>query len=231
MHDPLFQSGRDGLSASLRTELVKNAMDVHLYGAFRDSQLGCDLPVRFTVNHTAQHAHLAIRQVRSASALREPYVDLRRDKKLASVSRPDRLYQHLLGAALEQVAFGACFEGPKDILVTTVSSENRDARVRVCAHDFLDGCHAIDFRHAQVHQNDIRAVAEKLVYSLSSVGGLGNHLHIPALIDDRSQAFANHGMIVRDLDSDHSFVVHLAASDAGLRRDSDGYFDPGAFSR
>src|SRR5260370_17512444 len=94
MHDPLFQSGRDGLGASLRAELVENAMDVHLDGAFRDSQLGCDLPVRFTVNHTAQHAHLAIRQMRSASALREPYVDLRRDKKLASVSCPDRLHQH-----------------------------------------------------------------------------------------------------------------------------------------
>src|SRR6266705_3227097 len=135
---------------------------------------------------------------------------------LASVSCPDRIHQHLRGAALEQVAFGACFEGPKDILVTTVSSENRDACVRVCAHDFLDGRHAIDFRHAQVHQNDIRAVAEKLVYSLSSVGGLANHLHIPALIDDRGQPFANPGMTVRYRGSENSFVSYLRASAAGF---------------
>src|SRR5207245_2504792 len=75
---------------------------------------------------------------------------------------------------------------------------------------FGRGCEAIDFRHADIHQDHFGTLAADQVDRLLTIGGFAHHLHIRLRLDDQAEAGAHHRLVVDDCDPDQLLIGSLA---------------------
>jgi hypothetical protein len=122
---------------------------------------------------------------------------------------------HLVGrSGLEEVAAGAGLDGAEDVLVAVEAGEDDDLRVGVGLADGGDHVAAAHGGHAQVHQEDVRAVGGERLDGRGAVGRLAQHLHVGLGLDEGAQAQPHQGVVVGH---HHSYLV---LAHAGFRRGS-----------
>src|SRR5438105_7185699 len=131
----------------------------------------------------------------------------RSQERLARRDDANRLDQVVGARGLEQKA--RCTRGQRveDVFVQLEGREDDDARH---AHDFARRRDAIDFRHADVHQDYFGALAADQVDRLLTVGGFAHDLHVRLRLDDQAEAGAHHRLVVDDCDPDQLLIGSLA---------------------
>jgi len=67
----------------------------------------------------------------------------------------------------------------------------------------IDGIHAVQPRHSQIHQGDVRPVLFPKFRCLLAVAGFSDHVHVRFLLDDGDETVADDGVIFCDQDADY----------------------------
>ena len=112
------------------------------------------------------------------------------------------LKQFFAPHVLEEIRFCAGAHPPINILVAIIRREHDDARTRISSPDLIDGIHAVQARHSQIHQGDVRPMLFPKLRCLLSVAGFSHHVHVRFLPDDRDQAIADDSVVFRHQNAD-----------------------------
>ena len=87
---------------------------------------------------------------------------------------------------------------PKLVRITTRTPSSRSSAT-ICRV----ACEAVEHRHLNVHQGDVRAVLGGQGDRLPPVGGLGDHLDVVFRFEQRPDAAADQRLVVGQQDPDH----------------------------
>ena len=107
---------------------------------------------------------------------------------------------------LGQVAAGARLQRAEDRLIVSVGREDDDLGLGLGSADPPGRLDAVEPRHPQVHQHDMRAMPCGEGHGLLAVGGRGDGLDPRRDLQQRHQPFAHERLIVGDQDPDQ--VTH-----------------------
>ena len=205
----------DRLNAVAQAELAQDARDVALHRRLADEQLARDLRVRHPARDQPQHLELARAEFLGrggliqagrrvlAVVLDQPPGDRRREQRLAGGDRAHRAGQLLAVGVLEQEAGGARLHRPVDVLVEVERREHQDAGPRVGAARAGGRLDAVELRHADVHEQDVRVVGAGGCERVDPVAGLGRHLDVGLGLEHHPQPLAHEVLVVCDDDADH----------------------------
>src|SRR5680860_907747 len=109
------------------------------------------------------------------------------------------------GRGLQEEARGARVEGVPDVLIGSVGRQHDDASgpalIRADPTSCLD---AVQARHPDVHQHDVRGQPKGLLDGIDSVLRRPNDLAIGLRLKDPLEPFAHEHLIIHDDDLDHS---------------------------
>src|SRR5262249_33203382 len=94
--------------------------------------------------------------------------------------------------------------------IAGIGGENDDSCFRELGANRADGVDAVHLRHLKVHQRDIRTVLPELFHRLAPVRGFADHLQIRLTRDQRSDAVAEHRMVIYRENSNHVFSLSWA---------------------
>ena len=89
--------------------------------------------------------------------------------------------------------------------------------------DLPRGLDAVQNRHGQVHDDDVRLVLLRQRHRFAAVGGFRNHMKTFVAFEQHAEAFPDDRMVVRQKDSDRS---HHVSTDVHRSRLSQGKRDP-----
>ena len=144
------------------------------------------LAVRHRAEVLAARLHVRRRRDLGERAGREPGGLFERAREAFAAHR----FQH--------VADRACLEGVDRVLV--VRGREHDGRRRIEPVQVLRGLDAVDSRHADVQQYDVRLRLGGEPDGLLAVRGLGDHLVLVEVVDQLLQAVARRLLVVNDQD-------------------------------
>ncbi len=105
-------------------------------------------------------------------------------------------------AILQQIAPGAILQRPKDALVAIVGGEYQNASIREVGSNCTDRCDAVQFRHGQVHQDDIGLQLPEPGDAFMTVPGMTSDSHVLLELQNGCQAVANDVMVFGDQNAD-----------------------------
>jgi hypothetical protein len=109
---------------------------------------------------------------------------------------------------------GCSFDGSEDVL-GVVGREDEHLGVGMQCPDALGGLHAVETRHSEVHQNDVRLERLYLADRLFTVGSFADHIELLLGGEHALDAGSHHGMVVDDKDS--YARAHVEARPLGSR--------------
>jgi hypothetical protein len=126
-------------------------------------------------------------------------------QRVAAHDDPQRLQQPGWLGVFEQEPAGAGPQRGEDVFVEAEVGEDHDAhafqpRVR---GDLPGGLEAVQHRHLNVHQRDVRAVLGGQPHRLQPVGGLGGHLDVVFGVQQRADAAADQRLVISQQHPDH----------------------------
>lgn len=159
-----------------------------LDGAFGDVEGGGDRLVTFTAGDQRQDFLFAVGEFVALNPIGELHCNVGGEVFFACVDLAHGGEQIFGGGVFEQVATGSGLQSPVDVFVGVVGGEDDDAGVGVEAANLLDGGHAFEDGHSQIHQGDLGLVLLVKGDRFLAVGGFGNDGHIAGTIDDRDDA-------------------------------------------
>ena len=105
------------------------------------------------------------------------------------------------GDALEQVAGSAVFQRVEHVLVIVERREDDDADLRPLLLYGVCCRHAVELRHADVHEHDVRRRLLDEGEELGAVLREARDLHIGVLAEDDAEALADELLVVGDHDA------------------------------
>ena len=109
----------------------------------------------------------------------------------------------LLLRVLEQERARARPERLVDVLVEVERRQHDDARARAAAGDLARRLDAVEARHADVHEHDVRAERVGLGDGLVAVARLADDLDVRLGLEDHPEAGADEALVVCEQDADH----------------------------
>jgi hypothetical protein len=152
------------------------------------------------------------RRHHSAISVEDPRRDGGVEPGAAPGYRPHRGDQILRGAVLQHESSGAGLNGSPQDLVLAECREHEDGTRVLPAAQLRGGGDAVEPRHADVHERDVRAHHGQLLDGLLAVGALGDHVEPVVGGEDPGQAGADDGLVVDEGDADHG----VRASSTGI---------------
>src|SRR6267143_2067674 len=167
-------------------ELLHDARAVGLHGLRRKRQRLRYRGVGAPLDDQLQHIPLAQREAVERTDVRaftKIVVDHRLGDPVAQVAlagaqRADRLHHFLARGFLQDVALRARLQGAVDVLRAQVHGEDQHARLRTFLDDAPRRLHAVELRHGDVHDDDVRSQAQRLGDRLAAVARDRNHLQV-----------------------------------------------------
>src|SRR5260221_10468346 len=83
-----------------------------------------------------------------------------------------------------------------------VHRQDNDSGMRSSLTEYARGLSTIQYRHRVIHEDDIRAVFNRLAYRLTAVLNTADNFHIRLRLDHMAQPFRHYGVIVGDENPD-----------------------------
>src|ERR1022692_674575 len=204
---------------------------MRLHGLLGDHQAGRYLGVGQALSYKPEHLRLAWRErcerryrrrVRFGAQLGEladeAAGDGRREQRLAGRDDPYRVEEPLGGDVFEQEAAGSGAQRVVDVLVQVEGGQDEDARpiepgAPGGAAELPGGLDAIHARHADVHEDDVRAQFAADGHRLGPVAGCAEDREVWLRGQEPGESGANYLMIVGDDDPDRGGrAAHPAVS-------------------
>jgi hypothetical protein len=161
------------------------------------------------------HSHRGHRIGRPGDELADQTAgDRGRQERFAAHDDPERLEQPGRLGVLEQEPARARPQRAEDVLVETEVGEDHHAHLvqALVGEDLPGGLEAVEHRHLNVHQRDVRTVLDRQRHRLPPVGGLGDHLDVVFRFEQRPDAAADQRLVVGEQDPDHGSARIKAAS-------------------
>ena len=115
---------------------------------------------------------------------------------------PDRLQQVVGGGVLEEEPAGAGPECLVDVLVEVEGGQDEHARGAGPGGDPAGGLDAVEIRHADVHQHDLRTQPPRRLDHFFAVTRLSDHLQVRFGVQDDPEPGADKFLVVGDQDAD-----------------------------
>src|SRR5690606_6837218 len=137
-----------------------------------------------------------LRGGRGAQLADQPSGHRRGQHRLASMSGADRLGELGTRGVLQQVARCAGLHRPDDVGVGVVRGQDEDRGVGISLENQLRGFGAVDARHAQVHEHDVRAQPAGHGHRLVAVAGLADDFDVVFGGEHARQPGADDRMVV-----------------------------------
>src|SRR5438552_8727314 len=170
-------------------ELLHDARAVGFHGLGRQRQRLSDGGVGAPLDDQLQHVPLTQREAVERADVRafaKVVVDHRLGDPVAQVAlagpqRADRFPPFLACGFLQDVALRARLQGAVDVLRAQIHGEDQHARLRTFLDNAPRRLHAVELRHGDVHDDDVRSQAQRLGDRLAAVGRDGNHLKVASL--------------------------------------------------
>src|SRR5712692_7978825 len=184
-------------------ELLHDARAVGFHGLGRKRQGLRDRGVGAPLDDQLQHVPFAQGEAVERADVRafaKVVVDHRLGDPMAQVAlarpqRADRLHHFLARGFLEDVALRARLQGAVDVLGAQIHGEDQHARLRTFLDDAPRRLHAVELRHGDVHDDDVRAQAQRLGDRLAAVARDTNHLQV-ALFEQGPKTVTDDRVIV-----------------------------------
>lgn len=133
--------------------------------------------------------------------------------------RPRRLGDLVRRGVLEQVAAGAGLERAEDPRAVRERRQHEHGRGGMLGRDAAGRLDAVDARHVEIHQDDVRRTAAAVGDRLLAVGRDAGELDVRERLDQPAEAVADDAVVVGDQHADHgrvscagSIAPHLARS-------------------
>src|SRR5262245_4028394 len=104
---------------------------------------------------------------------------------LPGMHRSDGLEQFAVYLPLQDVPSCASLERSQHLHIAGVCRQDDDPGISEFALNSLDGFDAVEVRHLQIHEGDVRAVRSKLFDRLAPIRRLGHELHVRLGVDER----------------------------------------------
>jgi len=106
---------------------------------------------------------------------------------------------------LQQESAGARAQRAEDVLVEPEVGEDHDAHAvqPLVRDDLPGGLEAVEHRHRDVHERDVRAVLGGQRERVLPVGGLGDHLDVVFRLEQRPDPAADQRLVVGQQNPDH----------------------------
>src|SRR5438445_6840864 len=170
-------------------ELLHDARTVGFHGLGRQRQRLRDRGVGAPLDDQLQHVPLAQGEAVERADVRafaKVVVDHRLGDPVAQVAlagpqRADRFHHFLACGFLQDVALRARLQGAVDVLRAQIHGEDQHARLRTFLDDAPRRLHAVELRHGDVHDDDVRAQAQRLGDRFAAVARNRNHLQVAHL--------------------------------------------------
>ena len=102
----------------------------------------------------------------------------RRKKWPAGDNRADGAFHVFICFVLEQVAAGSGIQSPYHVAFIRVHAKDDNRGTRILVKDLTDRLQAIEQRHADVHDYDVRLKLVGETYRLPAIGGFSDYLHV-----------------------------------------------------
>ena len=186
-------------------ELVEHPEQVRLDRGLADVELPPDVGVGITVGHQVEHLEFTRRQhrrTRSADQMQKAVGDRGRQHRSPLGRIAYRIGEFGPRGVLQQVARRPRFDRSQDVGIGLVGGDDDDPGARRRAQDALGGGHAVDVRHAQIHENHVGP------QGLGHRDGLGPRARLPNDgqvgfgVEHPAQPLADDGMVVDQQDFD-----------------------------
>src|SRR5690606_19514131 len=196
------------------TELRHGPVDVRLHRRRAEVELVGDLDVRLPGGDESEDLPLPIGEsVEHLLASGVEAVGERLEQAtshsgceqgVAACDHSDRPAQ-IVGLHVFQEAAGRSdFQCLEDPLVVVEGREHDDPRIRQrrISDDPPSGFDPVHLRHADVHQDDVRAQTASFRHRLPAVGHLAHHFHVVGSADELGKTGSDQGLVVDDQDFD-----------------------------
>jgi hypothetical protein len=205
--------------------VAEDVREVALDRLGADPEAQRDLLVRDARGHELEDLALAFGELlgrrRAAALAHEPPRDARGERRVAAGRGPDARGELVRLGVLQQVADRARVERRGDAHVVRERGEHEHRRTHAQAGDPARRLDAVDARHLEVHEHDVRLAVEGQVDRLLAVGGHADHLDVGHAGEQAVQARAYEVVVVDDEDpdrpalcgSEHPWCRALAAPD------------------
>ena len=99
---------------------------------------------------------------------------------------------------MSRYPFGSIFQRAEHAFIAAIGGQHQDAGIRKLTTYGHDGSAAVEFRHGQVHQGDIRFQLAESFHGLAAILRMAHHCHIRLEFQHRRQPVTDHGMVVGD---------------------------------
>jgi hypothetical protein len=122
--------------------------------------------------------------------------------------------QLLGGGALEQEAAGSCPDRLEHPGLVVEGGQDQHPRAATLRRQLPGGLHAVQVRHAQVHEDDVGLERPALLDSLPTAPRLGHHPEVGLGLEQQAQAGPQQGVVVHQDDPDHGAPTEDTGSSA-----------------
>ena len=143
-------------------------------------------------------------------AERELMIDIGTDGDAAGKHIHHRPHQRIGRARLRHITSGAGTDSLHREAGILVHGEHQDSRAAIPLADAPDRFNAADTGHAQIHDHEIRLDVLVEAIGVGAIGRFGDNPQSRLLLQDRSIALANDGMVVDQHDG--AATTHAAYS-------------------
>jgi len=139
-------------------------------------------------------------------------------QRVAAHDNPQRLQQPGRLGVLQQEPVRPGPQRAEDVFVEAEVGEDHDPHFvqPFVRGDLPGGLDAVEHRHLDVHQGDVRTVLDGQRDRLLPVGGLAHHLDVVFRLEQRPDAAADERLVIGQQDLDHDAV--RAGSSARTRK-------------
>jgi hypothetical protein len=127
---------------------------------------------------------------------------MRADVHAAGGRGADGVEQFLEGGRLGDVSGRPRLEHPRRPSLVDVAAEGHHPDAGRLVHDLPRRLDAVQPRHLDVHEDDVRPQLRRQGHRLAAVGGVGNDGQAGRLVDQAPQAVADERVVVPDEDPD-----------------------------
>src|SRR3954452_22942907 len=191
---------------------LEDAGQVRLDGALRDTETPRDLLVGEPLAHQVEHLTLTGgepvggghgRLLLPAHVEQDPR-SLRVQRRLPGRRDPHRVGDLRRVTVLEQVAGRTRLERVEDALPVSEGRQDHDVDTRRVGEDAPGRLDAVDLRHRQVHQVDVRRRRRQQRMCLVTVCRRTDDLDVVLAAEELREALPHDGVVVDDRHPDHS---------------------------
>src|SRR5919198_205382 len=199
---PLVLGGADRLAAVARPGLADGRREVVAHGPGREVQCRRDVGHGGVLARGGQHLVLARRQGAGALAERRGG-QARIDDALARHRPPDRARELLGRGVLEQEAGGALLHRAAQVAGPSERGQDQDLAAGHLRPQLRGGLQAVDPRHLDVEQRDVRARVARRREHLVAARDLRDDLDVGLEREQPGQGSAHHRLVLGQQHADH----------------------------